>query len=181
MIESSAGSERTPRVAASTPHDPMGDKTNTAAEVGGGDLETPTAQQDGAIVASTNTVAPAAQITSPVATVQLSAGRWRITRVSALPALLWSLFSAVVLALVVFGVMALAVVVVDKVGVLAAVNSLMGEAMQLSVGKLITLSAFASIALGLAVAAFKFFRLMLLNASAMLLGPLEVTLEPADK
>lgn len=159
----------------------MGGKTTTAAEVDGGYLDTLPAQQDGTIVASTDTVVPEAQITSHAATGQLFAGRWRITRVSALPALLWSLFSAVVLALVVFGVMALAVVMVDKVGVLAAVNSLMGEAMQLSVGKLIALSAFASIALGLAVAAFKFFKLMLLNASATLLGPLEVTLEPADK
>ena len=181
MIEGSAGSEHTPRVASSTPHDPMGGKTTTAAEVDGGYLDTLPAQQDGTIVASTDTVVPEAQITSHAATGQLFAGRWRITRVSALPALLWSLFSAVVLALVVFGVMALAVVMVDKVGVLAAVNSLMGEAMQLSVGKLIALSAFASIALGLAVAAFKFFKLMLLNASATLLGPLEVTLEPADK
>ena len=181
MIEGSAGSERTPRVASSTPHDPIGDKMTTVTEVDGGGLETPQAQQDGAVAASTDTVAPVAQITSPVATGQLSAGSWRIARVGALPALLWSLFSAAVLALVVFGVMALAVVMVDKVGVLAAVNSLMGEAMQLSVGKLITLSAFASIALGLAVAAFKFFKLMLLNASAVLLGPLEVTLEPADK
>lgn len=180
MIEGSAGSEHTPRVASSTPHDPMGDKTTTVAEVDGGGLDTLPAQQDGAIVVSTD-IAPVAQITSPAATGQLSAGRWRITRVRAMPALLWSLFSAVVLALVVFGVMALAVVLVDKVGVLAAVNSLMGEAMQLSVGKLIALSAFASIALGLAVAAFKFFKLMLLNASATLLGPLEVTLEPADK
>lgn len=181
MIEGSAGSEHTPRVASSTPHDPMGDKTTTVAEVGRGGLDTLPAQQDGAIVASTDTVTPEAQFTSPAVTGQLSAGRWRITRVRAMPALLWSLFSAVVLALVVFGVMALAVVLVDKVGVLAAVNSLMGEAMQLSVGKLITLSAFASIALGLAVAAFKFFKLMLLNVSATLLGPLEVTLEPADK
>lgn len=181
MIEGSAGSEHTPRVASSTPHDPMVDKMTTAAEVAVGDRETPPAQQAGAIVVSTDTVAPVAQITSPAATGQLSAGRWRIARVRALPALLWSLFSASVLALVVFGVMALAVVMVDKVGLLAAVNSLMGEAMQLSVGKLIALSALASIALGLAVAAFKFFKLMLLNASATLLGPLEVTLEPADK
>lgn len=120
-------------------------------------------------------------MTASTAGSQLTSGRWRLTKVKPLPALLWSLFSAVVLALVVFGVMALAVVMADKVGVLAAVNSLMGEAMQLSVGKLIALSVFASIALGLAVAAFKFFKLMLLNAASMLLGPLEVTLEPAGK
>lgn len=97
-----------------------------------------------------------------------------------MPALLWSLFSALVFAVVLFSVMALAVVLVDKAGVLATINSLMGEAMQLDAGKLIMLSALGSIVVGLAAAAFKFAKLMLLNAAALLVGPLEVTLEPVE-
>lgn len=96
------------------------------------------------------------------------------------PALLWSLFSALVFSVVLFSVMSLAVVIVDKAGVLATINSLMGEAMQLDAGKLIMLSALGSIVVGLAAAAFKFAKLMLLNAASLLVGPLEVTLEPVE-
>ena len=99
----------------------------------------------------------------------------------ALPALLWSLFSALVLAVVLFAFLSIVAVVADKAGVIAAVNSLMGEAVQLSVGLLLKLSGLASVVLGLAVAAFKFAKLMLLNAGAMLLEPLEFTLERAGK
>lgn len=106
--------------------------------------------------------------------------RCRVAGVRPVPALLWSLFSALVFAVVLFSVMALAVVLVDKAGVLATINSLMGEAMQLDAGKLIMLSALGSIVVGLAAAAFKFAKLMLLNAAALLVGPLEVTLEPVE-
>lgn len=106
--------------------------------------------------------------------------RCRVTGVRPAPALLWSLFSALVFSVVLFSVMSLAVVLVDKAGVLATINSLMGEAMQLDAGKLIMLSALGSIVVGLAAAAFKFAKLMLLNAASLLVGPLEVTLEPVE-
>lgn len=163
---------RTPRVASSTPISTGGDLTDSST-----------------IVESAHASAVHVEA-APVADVQRGNQRgntpWtdpvrcRVTKVRPMPALLWSLFSAFVFSIILFSVMALAVVLVDKAGVLATINSLMGEAMQLDAGKLIMLSALGCIVVWLAAAAFKFFKLMLLNAASLLVGPLEVTLEPVE-
>lgn len=163
---------RTPRVASSTPIS-TGDDLPDSPTMGAG------AHASAAHVEA----APEADVqrgNQRVDTPWTDSVRCRVTRVRPVPALLWSLFSAFVFSVVLFGVMALGVTLVDKAGVLAAINSLMGEAMQLDAGKLIMLSALGSIVVWLAAAAFKFTKLMLLNAASLLVGPLEVTLEPVE-
>ena len=160
---------RIPRVASSTPISTGGDLADSSTMVAGAH----------ASAAHVEAAAPEADV-QRVDTPWTDPVRCRVTRVRPVPALLWSLFSAFVFSIVLFGVMALAVTLVDKAGVLAAINSLMGEAMQLDAGKLIMLSALGCIVVWLAAAAFKFTKLMLLNAASLLVGPLEVTLEPVE-
>lgn len=177
MMEDSV--DHAPRVAASTPHQVVDGGSP-------GSPGKPTVETDGGLAKLVDVTdqVDAADKTGAAGEAVVAgsvSGSWRLTHVKALPALLWSLFSALVLAVVLFALLSIVAVVADKAGVIAAVNSLMGEAMQLSVGLLLKLSGLASVVLGLAVAAFKFAKLMLLNAGAMLLEPLEVTLERAGK
>lgn len=164
---------RTPRVASSTPISTGDDLTDSSTMEAG-------AHASAAHVEATVPEANVQRGKQRVDTPWADSVRCRVTKVRPVPALLWSLFSAFVFSVVLFGVMALAVTLVDKAGVLAAVNSLMGEAMQLDAGKLIMLSALGCIVVWLAAAAFKFIKLMLLNAASLLVGPLEVTLEPVE-
>lgn len=163
---------RTPRVASSTPISTGDDLPDSSTMGVGAQASAVHVEADPEADVQSGNQRVDALWTDPV--------RCRVTRVRPVPALLWSLFSAFVFSLVLFGVMALAVVLVDKAGVLAIINSLMGEAMQLDAGKLIMLSALGCIVVWLAAAAFKFFKLMLLNAASLLVGPLEVTLEPVE-
>lgn len=100
-----------------------------------------------------------------------------IMSVKPLGALLWSLFSGIAYGIVAFSFMALIVFIIDSKGILASVNSLLGEAMQLSTSKLYTLSLLLAIVIAVFTSLLKWLNYMLYNASARLLGPVRTIIE----
>ena len=96
-----------------------------------------------------------------------------IVSVKPLGALLWSLFSGVAYGVVAFFFMALIVFIIDSKGILASVNSLLGEAMQLSTSKLYALSLLLAVVIAVFTSLLKWLNYMLYNASSRLLGPVK--------
>lgn len=100
-----------------------------------------------------------------------------ILSVKPLGALLWSLFSGVMYGAVAFAFMALIVYIIAGEGILATVNSLLGEAMQLSESKLYALSGMLAIVITVFTSLLKWLNYMLYNASSRLLGPVKTIIE----
>ena len=84
----------------------------------------------------------------------------------------WSCFKGIV-----WGVIWMLLFVLDKMGILDAVNSLMGEAMHFDLGKMVKLSVVAGVVLGMFVVLLNFFNMMFLNAYATLIGPLKAKVD----
>lgn len=96
-----------------------------------------------------------------------------IMSVKPLGALLWSLFSGIAYGVVAFSFMALIVFIIDRKGILASVNSLLGEAMQLSTSKMYALSLLLAVVIAVFTSLLKWLNYMLYNASSRLLGPVK--------
>lgn len=81
----------------------------------------------------------------------------------------------IVMAVVIFLVCLLMVIGMDGTGILNSVNALLGEAMQLTTGKLISMSVIMSIIIGLAVCVLKWLKLMIYNSISYLNGGLKLS------
>lgn len=81
----------------------------------------------------------------------------------------------IVMAVVIFLVCLLMVIGMDSTGILNSVNALLGEAMQLTTGKLISMSVIMSIIIGLAVCVLKWLKLMIYNSISYLNGGLKLS------
>lgn len=89
----------------------------------------------------------------------------------------WSCFKGIVWGVIWMLLFVLVSLAMDKMGILDAVNSLMGEAMHFDLGKMIKLSVVASVVLGMFVVLLNFFNMMFLNAYATLIGPLKAKVD----
>ncbi len=85
----------------------------------------------------------------------------------------WSCFKGIVWGVIWMLLFVLVSLAMDKMGILDAVNSLMGEAMHFDLGKMVKLSVVAGVVLGMFVVLLNFFNMMFLNAYATLIGPLK--------
>ena len=85
----------------------------------------------------------------------------------------WSCFKGIVWGVIWMLLFVLMSLAMDKMGILDAVNSLMGEAMHFDLGKMVKLSVVAGVVLGMFVVLLNFFNMMFLNAYATLIGPLK--------
>lgn len=81
----------------------------------------------------------------------------------------------IVMAVVIFLVCLLMVIGMDGTGILNSVNALLGEAMQLTTGKLISMSVIMSIIIGLAVCVLKWLKMMIYNSISYLNGGLKLS------
>ena len=89
----------------------------------------------------------------------------------------WSCFKGIVWGVIWMLLFVLVSLAMDKMGILDAVNSLMGEAMHFDLGKMIKLSVVAGVVLGMFVVLLNFFNMMFLNAYATLIGPLKAKVD----
>lgn len=89
----------------------------------------------------------------------------------------WSCFKGIVWGVIWMLLFVLVSLAMDKMGILDAVNSLMGEAMHFGLGKMIKLSVVAGVVLGMFVVLLNFFNMMFLNAYATLIGPLKAKVD----
>ena len=89
----------------------------------------------------------------------------------------WSCFKGIVWGVIWMLLFVLVSLAMDKMGILDAVNSLMGEAMHFDLGKMIKLSVVAGVVLGMFVVLLNFFNMMFLNVYATLIGPLKAKVD----
>ena len=89
----------------------------------------------------------------------------------------WSCFKGIVWGVIWMLLFVLVSLAMDKMGILDAVNSLMGEAMHFDLGKMVKLSVVAGVVLGMFVVLLNFFNMMFLNAYATLIGPLKAKVD----
>lgn len=89
----------------------------------------------------------------------------------------WSCFKGIVWGVIWMLLFVLMSLAMDKMGILDAVNSLMGEAMHFDLGKMVKLSVVAGVVLGMFVVLLNFFNMMFLNAYATLIGPLKAKVD----
>ena len=89
----------------------------------------------------------------------------------------WSCFKGIVWGVIWMLLFVLMSLAMDKMGILDAVNSLMGEAMHFDLGKMVKLSVVAGVVLGMFVVLLNFFNMMFLSAYATLIGPLKVKVD----
>lgn len=89
----------------------------------------------------------------------------------------WSCFKGIVWGVIWMLLFVLVSLAMDKMGILDAVNSLMGEAMHFDLGKMIKLSVVAGVVLGMFVVLLNFFNMMFLNAYTTLIGPLKAKVD----
>lgn len=89
----------------------------------------------------------------------------------------WSCFKGIVWGVIWMLLFVLVSLAMDKMGILDAVNSLMGEAMHFDLGKMVKLSVVAGVVLGMFVVLLNFFNMTFLNAYATLIGPLKAKVD----
>lgn len=89
----------------------------------------------------------------------------------------WSCFKGIVWGVIWMLLFVLVSLAMDKMGILDAVNSLMGEAMHFDLGKMVKLSVVAGVVLGMFVVLLNFFNMMFLNAYVTLIGPLKAKVD----